>query len=409
MKKFIAVLALRSAIVIALLTGIVLCALVYPFLVSLSVSGFAPSGEVSESIEVWVRLAFLWCMTAPLFVLLVYAFKLSGLMNRYKLFSADSVRLLSKMSAVTFLDGVLIALGGVILSTCGYDVGLASYIMAAIAAIALSLLLSGFSGILRVKVSVCEIDVTLPEDEYPTADEIAADEIKKDEHEAVRAEEEACADELEAGCTEIAEEKKDKNKKKAKREKKQKNEKSKDIKADRKPKSAGGAYFMIKLAVLMLAAFGIYACVHVLPDMAGARTILDNGKPFFSNIGRLWGLIFSECMSILYFAALLSVWDGVPSSGKSKKKEMKDEKKNREASVKLLIFSAVLYTAVNALIAISGANFNDILFVLLSPVLIAVALIAVNVNYYMNKSAFEKENEAEALEYEKKFAEDFIK
>ncbi len=409
MKKFIAVLTLRSAIIMGFLIGAVLCAFVYPFLVSLSVSGFTPSGEMSESIEAWVRLASLWCMTVPLFVLLVYAFKLSNLMSKYKFFSADSVRLLSKMSFAAFLGGALILIGGVILSALGYDIRLDFYIMLALASAAFSFLLSAFSRILRVKASTCEIDVTIPEDEYSDADEITVEESAMEEHEGTEAEGKACADEPEAKCIEITKKDGEKNKKENKKKEKKKAKKTKDIKIEKKPKSAGGAYLAIKLAVLIFAAFGIYACAHILPYMAGASTILGNGKPFFSNIGRLWGLIFSEAMSILYFAALLSAWDGVPAKGKSKKKDVKEEKRSREASVKLLVFSAVLYTVGNALIALSGKNSNDILFLLLSPVLIAAALVAVNVNYYMNKSAFEKENEVEAMEYEKKFSEDFIK
>lgn len=116
------ILAVRAALLLLAVLGLLFCAIWYPFSVSLSGGmwwGHVPTRE--ENIRMWTQLLFYWLSSVPCFVLLGILWRVSGTMRTETLFCEQNVRRLRTSCIILAADEGLFLAGNILFFVWGWN------------------------------------------------------------------------------------------------------------------------------------------------------------------------------------------------------------------------------------------------------------------------------------------------
>lgn len=123
--NFIAVLFIRSALVLVFLFGIFICCW-YPFVVAVS-SGM-PFMDYIETeitlemnIEIYTKLLFYWILSLPCFAVVVMGFIDTVFARKYGTFNIKSEKILFKMALILFISSVIYIIGNIFFMLLGWN------------------------------------------------------------------------------------------------------------------------------------------------------------------------------------------------------------------------------------------------------------------------------------------------
>lgn len=115
MKNSILSILLRFAIVIIGLCGVAVCALWYPFTISVSVTGGVTAElTLQQNIEFWTQLSFYWLCSIPCFIVLIFFWQVTSYIARDKAFSQQTAKALNRSAVLLFADIVLFLIGNIV-------------------------------------------------------------------------------------------------------------------------------------------------------------------------------------------------------------------------------------------------------------------------------------------------------
>lgn len=105
------VICLRISLILICFLGVAICALAYPFQVSLTAIG-VPSGErvpptIEQYIEYWVQLSFYWIASIPCFLILLFGWNISSEIKKGNAFSMKVSKKLNTGAQILFVDSML--------------------------------------------------------------------------------------------------------------------------------------------------------------------------------------------------------------------------------------------------------------------------------------------------------------
>ncbi len=134
--------AVKAEIIVVGLCGLIICALWYPFSISLStmgVVGIAPTLE--NNVQMWTQLAFYWFVSIPCFVILAVAWKISDAIKKGEAFSCRVAELIKKCAKILLWDVVLFLIGNLVFVFLGWNYyALIYFIVAAVGIVIVSFL-----------------------------------------------------------------------------------------------------------------------------------------------------------------------------------------------------------------------------------------------------------------------------
>lgn len=105
----------RIAIIAIGLCGLLICALWYPFSISLTTMGISTATPTTEqSIRIWTQLVFYWAVSVPCFLILIFTWKVSSALKKGELFSNKIVRLINLEISMLLIDLLVFLIGNIV-------------------------------------------------------------------------------------------------------------------------------------------------------------------------------------------------------------------------------------------------------------------------------------------------------
>lgn len=105
----------RIAIIAIGICGLLICALWYPFSISLTTMGTSNATPTAEqSVRIWVQLVFYWVVSVPCFLILVFTWKVSSALKKEELFSKKIVRLINLEISTLLIDLLVFLIGNIV-------------------------------------------------------------------------------------------------------------------------------------------------------------------------------------------------------------------------------------------------------------------------------------------------------
>lgn len=118
-KKQILTIFLRVSVIIICLLGIIMCAFVYPIIVTVGTTGI-PTDPVeplrSELIAFWIQIHFYWFTSIPCFLILLIVWGISNEVTKGLLFSQKVADRLNISSIILAIDCAIFLLGQIVLA-----------------------------------------------------------------------------------------------------------------------------------------------------------------------------------------------------------------------------------------------------------------------------------------------------
>ncbi len=144
MNTFKLSLLVKGAIIALGLCGLFMCVVWYPFSISLSAMGVVSANpSLSQNIELWTQLIFYWVVSVPCFIVLIFAWKITGSIKNDEVFSHKVVNLIKKCAAVLVIDIVVFLVGNIIFLAVGWnDFAIVYFMIAVVGLIIVSVLLT---------------------------------------------------------------------------------------------------------------------------------------------------------------------------------------------------------------------------------------------------------------------------
>lgn len=105
----------RIAIIAIGICGLLICALWYPFSISLTTMGTSNATPTAEqSVRIWVQLAFYWIVSVPCFLILFFTWKISSAISKEELFSNKIVELIKLDIIILLIDLLVFLIGNIV-------------------------------------------------------------------------------------------------------------------------------------------------------------------------------------------------------------------------------------------------------------------------------------------------------
>jgi hypothetical protein len=100
---------IRFAIIAIAVCGLYLCICAYPFITSLS----SFTDTISE-LKLWAWLIFLWTVSIPCFVILIFVWKVTYAIKNETAFSTRVAKQVKLCAQILFLDSGMLLIGGIV-------------------------------------------------------------------------------------------------------------------------------------------------------------------------------------------------------------------------------------------------------------------------------------------------------
>ena len=105
----------RVSLIIVAVFGILICALWYPFTISLTSFGIVDySPTVEQVTRFWVTLSFYWVVSVPCFVVLFILWKISIYLKKNDFFTNNVVVLMKRIIFILLIDLFIFLIGNVV-------------------------------------------------------------------------------------------------------------------------------------------------------------------------------------------------------------------------------------------------------------------------------------------------------
>ena len=105
----------RVSLIIVAVFGILICALWYPFTISLTSFGIVDySPTVEQVTRFWVTLSFYWVVSVPCFVVLFILWKISIYLKKNDFFTNNVVVLMKRIVFILLIDLFIFLIGNVV-------------------------------------------------------------------------------------------------------------------------------------------------------------------------------------------------------------------------------------------------------------------------------------------------------
>lgn len=136
-------LVVKGAIIALGVCGLFMCVVWYPFSISLSTMGVVSAKpSLSQSVELWTQLAFYWAVSVPCFIVLIFAWKITGAIRNDEVFSYKVVNIIKKSATLLVIDIVVFLIGNIVFLALGWnDFAICYFIIAVIGLVVVSILL----------------------------------------------------------------------------------------------------------------------------------------------------------------------------------------------------------------------------------------------------------------------------
>ena len=118
------VICLRISLILICLIGLVICAFVYPFQVSITAIGVPTDPvepTVAELVAFWVQLLFYWLASIPCFITLLIGWGISSEIKRGLLFSMKIARRLNTSALILFVDCLIYLVAQFVFTMLGWN------------------------------------------------------------------------------------------------------------------------------------------------------------------------------------------------------------------------------------------------------------------------------------------------
>lgn len=135
-------LVVKGAIIALGVCGLFMCIVWYPFSISLSTMGVVSAKpSLSQSVELWTQLAFYWAVSVPCFIVLIFAWKITGAIKNDEVFSYKVVNIIKKSATLLVIDIVVFLIGNIVFLALGWnDFAICYFIIAVIGLVVVSIL-----------------------------------------------------------------------------------------------------------------------------------------------------------------------------------------------------------------------------------------------------------------------------
>ena len=130
---------MRVAILLIGLCGVAICLFWLPMSSGKGAATF--SWDELQKVQVWTQYAFQWLISLPCFWLLITAWKITGDMQRGRLFTEENVRLVKKSTVILLVDILLYLAGNIIFAVLGWNEWFILQLFAAIVGLIIAILL----------------------------------------------------------------------------------------------------------------------------------------------------------------------------------------------------------------------------------------------------------------------------
>lgn len=135
MKHSALSLIVKADIIIIGICGILMCAVWYPFSISLTAIGFLRDATptASETIEFWTQLSFYWLTSLPCFVILVIAWTVSSEIKKDNALSEAVMKKVRTQGMILLADLAVFLVGNIVFMLLGWnDFAVIYYIFTAV-------------------------------------------------------------------------------------------------------------------------------------------------------------------------------------------------------------------------------------------------------------------------------------
>lgn len=139
----------KIALIITAICGVCICALWYPFTISVSVTGGVSAVlNAAETAQFWAQLAFYWLCSLPCFIILYFLWKISGDIKKDKIFTVRTAKSFNLCAVILFIDVALFVAGNIIFAALKWNYLAIIYFFVSAAGIAVAIVLTVVSCIL---------------------------------------------------------------------------------------------------------------------------------------------------------------------------------------------------------------------------------------------------------------------
>lgn len=144
MNTFKLSLLVKGAIIALGLCGLFMCVVWYPFSISLSAMGVVSANpSLSQNIELWTQLIFYWVVSVPCFIVLIFAWKITGSIKNDEVFSYKVINIIKKSATLLVIDIVVFLVGNIIFLAVGWnDFAIVYFMIAVVGLVIVSVLLT---------------------------------------------------------------------------------------------------------------------------------------------------------------------------------------------------------------------------------------------------------------------------
>lgn len=124
---------LKGGIIVFGICGLLMCVLWYPYTVSLT---------AENSVEKWIQLIFYWLVSIPCFVILVFAWRITGSIKTDEVFTKKTAKCIKLCMFILFMDVCVFFIGNVVFMILGWSkLAFVNLMLAAIGLVVTSVLL----------------------------------------------------------------------------------------------------------------------------------------------------------------------------------------------------------------------------------------------------------------------------
>ena len=123
MEKSLISLSLKGVILVFAFVGFLMCALWYPFWISLTTRGLMDVEPMTaeQAVRFWSQLIFYWVTSLPCFALLALGWIISNKIKSDNLFSYSTARLIKICAIILFVDLAVFLIGNCVFAFMGWN------------------------------------------------------------------------------------------------------------------------------------------------------------------------------------------------------------------------------------------------------------------------------------------------
>lgn len=157
MKSSLIAVLVRVVIVVLAACGIAICALWYPFSISLSVMGVVEAvPTVTQNIQLWTQLIFYWLVSLPCFTILFMAWLMTNSMKNEAFFNDRNVKLARISAIILFVDLAVFLIGNIVFVILGWNEYAIIYFILSTIGLGIAILIKVFEQYLKKSVKMQE-------------------------------------------------------------------------------------------------------------------------------------------------------------------------------------------------------------------------------------------------------------